>query len=101
MTTLASLRRQLEQARTSMPTAPEGPPAPVIPPADGGPPPRGCRCMTSEEVAAEVARLRSGEWRPPALTKAQRAELDVRFERIGGVKRVERMQREFLAGGQP
>jgi hypothetical protein len=57
--------------------------------------------MTSEEVAAEVARLRSGEWRPPALTKAQRAELDVRFERIGGVKRVERMQREFLAGGQP
>jgi hypothetical protein len=105
VTTIASIRRQIEQARAAIPEPPEGPLNPIVPPCDGLPPPRGCRLMNSEEVMREVQRLLSEvanpDGQPPSywdkLTQDQRDELDARFEASGGIERVERMQRDLLA----
>ena len=97
---LKSILTRLDRLSAAAAT-PTGPPVPIIP--DGLPLPRWARCMSSEEVGAEVERLQRGEPSPYTLTPAQQAELDARFEASGGVARVEQMQRDLLAAerGQP
>ena len=105
-TSLSSLRHQLEAVHAAIPEPPEGPLNPIIPPCDGLPPPKGCRCMNSEEVIREVVLLQaevenSDGPHPPSywakLTQAQRDELTARFEASGGVERVAQIQAELLA----
>lgn len=94
---LHNLHTRLDRLTSRVPATPEGPPVPIVSLPDHGPPPRGTRFMTSEEVLREVVRVQHGEWSPPPLSAAQRREIDERFERLGGVARVEEKQRELLA----
>ena len=94
---LAQLRARVARLAGHVRAASEGPLVPIIPLPDHGPPPRGTRYMKSEEVLREVERFLRGEPSPHVLTPTQQAEIDARFEAMGGVESVERQARAFLA----
>ena len=101
MRSFTGLKAKLADLKTRALARTTGPLVPIIP--DGLPLPTWARCMSSEEMGAEVERLQRGEPSAYTLSPSQEAEISARFEAAGGVERIARMQRDLLAteGVQP